>query len=263
MRYYAVQAINKVFERMDKKQFGSMNVTKLLMIDVFDKVYEEDLPLPIKLEVNQALKMFGFDVLLGFYKRHFVNSSDYIKASIIEALSVAEDRGLITLLEPYLESDNLAIKVAAISGLWRFDEMKDRLMSRMIEIFSQKDSAYRLISLKLIGLLKLKKMEDYALDLVAVPDRKLSTMAVITSINLGRRGAIKVLTRKLVRFAMLGDREMVEYIFQGFSTFSAQSRKRLINEIKSLSTTNFNYLKDLFNRSDLYFDLELANLFTS
>ncbi len=263
IRYYAIQAINKVFEKMNKKRFGNMNVTKLLMIDVFNKVYDENLPLPIKLEVNQALKMFGFDVLLDFYKRHFTSSTDFIKASIIEALAVADDRGLITLLEPYLHNHNLTIKAAAITGLWRFEEMRDRLMSIMIDIFSQKDNVHRMASLKLIGELKLKKMEDYVLDLVAVPDKELSTMAIITSINLGRLGGVKVLSRKLVKFAMMGDSEMVEFIFKKFYSLSPKAQKKLLVEIKSLSSENFNHLKGLFSSSDAFFDLTLVTLFTS
>lgn len=263
LRYYSIQAINLSFRNMDAKTFGNMNVTKLLMIDVFNKVYLEDLPLSIKLEVNQALKMFGFDVLLDFYKRHFTASTDYIKASIIEALSVTEDRGLITLLEPYLKSDNLAIKAAAIAGLWRFTEMKDRLMNIMIDIFSGKDDQTRMVALKLIGELQLKTMDDYVLDLVAVPNKELATMSVITSISLGRMGGVTVLSRKLQKFIVQGDGKMVEFIFKRFYLLSPRAKKKFLQEIRSLSTANFNQLRALFNQSDAFFDLSLAALFTS
>lgn len=263
LRYYAVQAINRVFEKVGKKELDNMNVTRLLMVDVFNKVYEENLPLPVKLEVNEVLKLFGFNVLLDFYKQHFVSSSDFVKASIIEALSVANDRGLITLLEPYLDHPDRGIRSAAIAGLWRFEEMRDPLMNRMIEIFSEKDKASRLAALKLISQLKIKKMDDYVLDLVAVADAEISTMAVITSINLGKAGGLKVLVRKLLRAAMLGHQDSINFIFKKFYLLPPKMKKKFLMEIRSLSSANFDHLKNFFLKSDEYYDLELANLFSS
>ncbi len=263
LRYYAIQAIHKIFEKMDKRQFGRMDVTKLLMLDVFNKVYEEDLPLQIKLEVTRALMFFGFDILLDFYKRHFISSSEFVKASIIEALSVAEDRGLITLLEPYLESEDLGIRAAAIAGLWRFDEMRDRLMTKLLDIFGNKDPEYCLESLKLIGKLQIKKMDDYVLDLVAVQDKKVSVMAIITSINLGKIGGVKVLVRKLMKFIMMGDQEMIFYILMRFSMLTSKMKLKFLVELRALSSANFDQLKAYFRKSDYYYDLELANLFNS
>jgi hypothetical protein len=263
LRYYAVQAISRVFERVGKKQLDNMNVTRLLMVDVFNKVYEENLPLPVKLEVNEVLKLFGLNVLLDFYKQHFVSSSDFVKASIIESLSVANDRGLITLLEPYLDSPDRGIRSAAIAGLWRFEEMRDTLMNKMIELFSEKDRSSQLAALKLISQLKIKKMEDYVLDLVAVADAEVSTMAVITSINLGKNGGLKVLVRKLLRGAMLGHQDIINFIFKKFYLLPPKMKKKFLTEIRSLSSANYDHLKNFFLNSDEYYDLELANLFSS
>jgi HEAT repeat protein len=263
LRYYAIQAINRMFEHVDKKRFGEMTVTKLLMIDVFNKVYDEDLPLAIKLEVNRALPMFGFDVLLDFYKHHFANSPDYMKASIINALSIQEDRGLISLLEPYLENESLEIRTAAIAGLWRFSELRDDLTSRMVEIFSKKDETHRKAALRLIGQLQLKNMEDYVLDLITVPDPTISTLAVITSINLGRKNGVKVLVRKLSKYSMQNDKAMVEAVFRKLFWLSADSKKRFMNEVRTMSAADFERLQSIYNDSDKYFDLVLADLFTN
>lgn len=262
LRYYAVQAINKICGEMNEKRFGNMIVTKLLMIDVFHKVYEEDLPLPIKLQVNKTLPMFGFDVLMDFYKRHFSNSPDFVKASLINAIAVEDDRGLITLLEPYLIHTNLEIRAAAIAGLWRFPELKESLMSQMIEIFSKKDNVHRRVSLGLISQLKLSQMDDYVVDLIALQDKKISTLAVITAISLGRKSAVKVLIRKLVKYAMLKDSVMVEFIFRELSWLSDSCKNRFVNEVRALSAANFEKLRRVYNDSDKYFDLVLADLFT-
>lgn len=262
LRYYAIQAINKICEDLNPRKFGNMIVTKILMVDVFHKVYEEDLPLPIKLQVNKTLPMFGFDVLMDFYKRHFSNSPDFVKASIINAIAVEDDRGLITLLEPYLTHTNLEIRAAAIAGLWRFPELQECLMSQMIEIFSRKDNVHRRVSLGLISQLKLKQMDDYVVDLIALQDKKISTLAVITAISLGRKTAVKVLIRKLVKYAMLEDSVMVEFVFRELSWLSDACKNRFVNEIRALSAANFEKLRSIYNDSDKYFDLVLADLFT-
>lgn len=263
LRFYAAQAINKLLEKVSEKRFSNMTVTKLIMIDVFNKIYTENLPLPLKLEVNQSLKIFGFDVLLEFYKNHFENSSDMLKASIIEALAVADDRGLITLLEPYLDSPDLGIRTAAISALWRFQELHGILMTKTIAIFSIKDFAHRVASLRLIGDLKLLSMKDYVLDLVPVPDSKLSTLAIITAVNLDMVGGVKVLVRKLTKFAMIGDKEMIEFIFKKFYLLNPANQKKFISELRALNQVNYNILKDIFNQSEQYFDLALTTVFTS
>lgn len=263
LRYYAMQAINRLFQTMDRRRFGSMSVTKLLLIDVINRVYEEDLPLPMKLEVNKALPMYGFEVLLNFYKTHFANSPDFVKSSIIEAMAVSNDRGLITLLEPYLSHENLQIRAAAIAALWPFEEMRERLMGLVISILACKEDVCRMAALRLISSLKLKKMEDYVLDLVAMPDKELSTMAVITAVSLGRRSALKVLMRKLNRYAMLGDTMMVEFIFRKMTMFSDTCGHCVVNELRGLDTASFNRLKEIFNHSNQFFDISLAELFTN
>lgn len=263
LRFYAMQAINRMFQTLNHKRFGTMTVTKLLLIDVINRVYEEDLPLPMKLEVNKALPMFGFEVLLQFYKTHFANSPDFVKASIIEAMAFANDRGLISLLEPYLTHENMQIRAAAISALWPFEEMRDRLMGLVIEILSGKDDVCRMAALKLISTLGMKKMENYVLDLVAMPEKQVSTMAVITAISLGRRSALKVLMRKLNRFAMMGDTVMVEFVFRKIMVLSGTCNHCIVNELRSLDTASFNRLRKIFNDSDQFFDLSLAELFTS
>lgn len=263
LRFYALQAINRMFERMNKRRFGNMMVTKLLLIDVINKIYEEDLPLPIKLEANKVLPLFGFEVLLEFYKTHFANSPDYVKASIIEAMAVSSDRGLITLLEPYLSHENLCIRAAAIQALWPFEEMRESLMGLVIEILAGKDELHRMVALQLISRLKLKKMDDYVLDLIAVPSKDLSTMAVITAITLGRKSAVKVLIRKLSKYAMLGDTVMVEFVFRKIMVLSGHDKVCVVNEIRRLGAVSFDRLREIFNQSNLFLDLSLAELFTS
>lgn len=263
LRFYALQAINRMFEAMNRPRFGNMTVTKLLLIDVINKIYEEDLPLPIKLEANKILPMFGFDVLLDFYKTHFANSPDFVKASIIEAMAVSNDRGLITVLEPYLCHENLGIRAAAITALWPFDEMRERLMGLIIEILSKKDESHQMVALQLVSRLKLKRMDPYVLDLVAVPSKEVSTMAVITAITIGRRSAVKVLIRKLSKFAMLGDTVMVEFIFRKIMVLSGSCKNYIVNEVRGLDPVSFERLRNIFNNSNQFFDLSLAELFTS
>lgn len=263
LRFYAAQAINKLLEKVSQKRFSNMTVTKLIMVDVFNKIYQEDLPLPLKLEVNQSMKIFGFDVLLEFYKTHFETSTDMLKASIIEALAVADDRGLITLLEPFLDSRDLGIRTAAISALWRFQELRGLLMSKTIAIFAVKDFEHRVASLKLISALKLMSMKDYVLDLIPVPDQKLSVLAIITAINLDMGGGVKVLIRKIIKYAMTGDVEMVEYMFKKFYQLNPINKKKFVSELRALNQVNFSILRDVFNKSEQYFDLELTAVFTS
>lgn len=262
LRFHALQAANLLLAKVNKKDWDNLTVTKLLMIETFNKVYEEDLPIAVKIEINNALKIFGFDVLLDFYKRHFANSIDLIKASIIEAMAVANDRGLITLLEPYLSSHDLGIKAAAIGGLWRFKEMRDRLSEEMVGVFSGKDSAHQVAALKMISQMQMKKMDNYVLDLIAVADEKVSSLAIITAINLGRKSAFKVLTRKLMKAMMLGNNEMIEYIFGKFYLFNKRNQEIFIRELRALNSPSFEMLRDIFNNSEKYFDLALTNLFT-
>lgn len=262
LRFHALQAANLLLSRVNKKDWDNLTVTKLLMIETFNKVYEEDLPIAVKIEINNALKIFGFDVLLDFYKRHFANSIDLIKASIIEAMAVANDRGLITLLEPYLNSHDLGIKAAAIGGLWRFKEMRDRLSQEMVGVFSGKDSAHQVAALKMISQMQMKKMDSYVLDLIAVADDKVSSLAVITAINLGRKSAFKVLTRKLMKAMMLGNNDLIEYVFGKFYLFNKRNQDIFIRELRALNSPSFEMLRDAFNNSEKYFDLALTNLFT-
>ncbi len=262
LRFHALQAANLLLSRVDKKDWDNLTVTKLLMIETFNKVYEEDLPIAVKIEINNALKIFGFDVLLDFYKRHFANSNDLIKASIIEAMAVADDRGLITLLEPYLNSHDLGIKTAAIGGLWRFKEMRDRLSREMVGVFSVKDSAHQVAALKMISQMQMKNMDNYVLDLIAVADDKVSSLAIITAINLGRKSAIKVLTRKLMKSIMLANNDLIEYVFGKFYLLNAHNQEIFIRELRALNSPSFEMLRDSFNNSEKYFDLALTNLFT-
>ncbi|MGL5830581.1 MAG: hypothetical protein ACRCZE_00340 [Candidatus Altimarinota bacterium] len=263
LRYYAIQAINLVLKKVGEKKLNNMSVTRFLVLDVFNKVYEENLPLPLKLEINEILKLFGFNVLVDFYQKHFIASSDSLKASIIEALSVSNDRGLITLLEPFLENSDLGIRAAAIASLWKFEEKRVVLTSQMIKIFSEKDHASRLASLKLISQLGIKEMDNYVLDLVAVPDEDVSIVAIITSIGLGKAGGINVLMRKLLNAITLGQPNVINCIFKRFYLLPPKMKKKFLTEIRSLSSANFDKLKDFFLNSDQYYDLELANLFSS
>lgn len=262
LRFHALQAANLLLSRVNKKDWDNLTVTKLLMIETFNKVYEEDLPIAVKIEINNALKIFGFAVLLDFYKRHFANSNDLIKASIIEAMAVADDRGLITLLEPYLNSHDLGIKAAAIGGLWRFTEMRDRLSQEMVGVFSAKDSAHQMIALKMISQMQIKKMDNYVLDLIAVTDDKVSSLAIITAINLGRKSAFKVLIRKLMKSIMLANNDLIEYIFGKFYLLNKHNQEIFIRELRALNSPSFEMLRDAFNNSEKYFDLALTNLFT-
>jgi hypothetical protein len=262
LKYYAIQSINRLLGKINRLGMN-MNVTKYLALETFNAVYDNNLPLPIKLEINKALRAFGFDVIIGFYRKHFDNSSNLVRASIIETIATNQDRGLISLMQPYLNDEDIHIRAEVIIGLWKFPEMRGILLDKMKEIFRNTSDQHRMISLKMISSLQLKEMAEYVLDLIAYQNREVSSMALITLLSLGKNNIFEMLLKKILEYAEAGDIQDLEYIFKKFYLLPDKYKIRLIAEIKAFNDATFGRLKEVFEKSDKLFDLSLANLFTN
>ncbi len=62
---------------------------------------------------------------------------------------------------------------------------------------------------------------------------------------------------------MQNDKAMVEAVFRKLFWLSADSKKRFMNEVRTMSAADFERLQSIYNDSDKYFDLVLADLFTN
>lgn len=254
----AIHAIDNIIRK--QKDFNKYPVTKHYLLKAYEKILLSEQPLYVKMEVLDVLKYFDLEDVIESLEKNLQSSNMNIRANAIRTLASFNDRGIIPFIEPFLGARNLRVRVAAILGLWKNEEMRPELNIKIAKLLTLKSNNAINNSLYMIGAIGSKENMDYVLKQMDHNNSHIRTFALLTLIKLGETLRIDDLVNKMLKLAKDDDWTEIEFILSHYRSFEEGVKKSIISKIQSMKEHEAHYFYRAFKDSHYVFNLEESQL---
>lgn len=254
----AINAINQIVKTAS--DLDNYPVTKHYLLEAYEHTLLSDVPLYVKLEVITALKYFDLEDVIQFLETNLKSPSVHIKMNAINTLATFNDRGIIPFLEPFLNSENLNLLASAIVGLWKYEEMRNVLMPRVVKLLSLQTDTSVQNALYVIGEIGAVKEKDYVVRQLDHKKPHIRTYALMTLIRLGEPARIDDMLIKMLFLARSDDMRELEFILSKYRLFPEGVKKAVIKKIQAMKEPEVRLFYDAFKRSKYVFNKEMQEI---
>lgn len=244
-KFAAIEGINAIVRT--RGRLSSIPLTRHSLLSVYEQLLVGRDPVFVKRMVVQSLRYFEIDGVIHFLERQLKSEDLSIRLNAISTLGSFRDRGVISYLLPLIESKEQSVVREVIHELWKFEDLRLILLPRMIQIFSGTSQESVQNSLILIGKLKVVWEKELVLRQLDHEDVYVQALANLALVDLGEPKYIKPLIRL---FLSVSDRpEKLDYLLSEYKKLSDANKKRFLEEAQSLDEPSLERLRQLFLRS--------------
>ncbi|MFC1748050.1 hypothetical protein ACFL2V_04515 [Pseudomonadota bacterium] len=254
----ALNAINEIIS--NGKALDKYPVTKYLLLRTYEDLFLRNVPMYLKLEVIRGLKYFDLVDVIDFLETHLESDEEQIKINIIETFGSFDDRGIIPYLEPFLESSNIGVVRSCIVGLWKFEEMRVKLLPKVVNIIKCTGEDCIENALLLIESIDAHWEKKYVLRQTQNQDKHIRIHALVTLIKLGYLDKVDEFVNKMTALAHTGTYNEVEFALSRYRQLGEKTRNLIIHKIQQLEEKDVSALYDAFSDSKYTFEPELNAL---
>ncbi|MCA9374008.1 HEAT repeat domain-containing protein [Candidatus Peregrinibacteria bacterium] len=255
--YAALDAIEKILQQ---KKINDYPLTKHTLLQAFKSILSEDRPLYIKQKVLEMLRFFNMEDVVTFLEEGLSSGDSQVQMNVLETIGGFQDRGVISYLQPYLDHENKQLATAAIAGLWKFEDMRPYLISRMAVILANTNKGMVSAGLYLISQTHATWEKKYVLKYAASKNlhRRLHALFTLTKVWGSRYISRLMIPLKEV---MKGDNiDEQEFALSQYLKLDEATKYRIIHEIRQLPEETAIKFVEAFQNSRYIFTEELEEL---
>jgi HEAT repeat protein len=257
-KYASIIAINNIIK--NKKYLNKYPVTKHLLLNVYEEILISDTSLYIKTEIISSLQYFDLEDIIKFLEKALKSKNLTLRLNSIETLGRFNDRGIVEYLEPLLNDENITIVSAAIAALWKFENLRFKLMPQFAKIISVNDEKHILSSLFIIRSINAYWEKKYLLDYVKSENDKIRIYAIVILIQFGHTKYIPQLFNEIQRFKKSKNLELIDFTLSQYKKLPMNIRKKVLRQIQHLDHKEIEVFYEIFSNSKYVFNFELNQL---
>jgi MFS family permease len=255
-KYAAVENINAIVRT--PKRLRMVPLTRHTLLSVYEELLVGRDPVFVKRIVVTSLKFFEIEEVIKFLDRQLHSDNLSIRLNAISTLGAFRDRGVVAYLRPLLDSDSQTVVREVIHELWKFEDLRMVLLPRMVEIFSGKSVESVKNSLILIGKLRISWERRLVEENLDHEDPSVRALAVLAMIDLGETKFLKSLVPLILEFEH--NPEQLDYLLSEYKKFSDANKKRFLGSAQELDESTIDGLRGIFQRSVYSFEREVEAL---
>lgn len=257
-KYASIAAINNIIK--DKKHLNKYPITKHLLLKVYEEILVSDTSLYIKTEIISSLQYFNLEDIIKFLEKSLNSENPTLRLNSIETLSRFHDRGIVKYLEPLLNDKNITIVSAAIAALWKFENLRFKLMPQFSKIISINDEKHILSSLFIIRSINAYWEKRYLLNFIKSENDKVRIYAITILVQFGHTKYITLLFNEILKFKKSKKSELIDFTLSQYKKLPMNIRKKILRQIQHLDRKEIESFYEIFNNSKYVFNFELSQL---
>lgn len=209
----AVEALGD-FRRLEAAD-ASQIFTHHQVIDALKDLFQRENSPELRSAITRVFAKIGKNEIADFLLTTLEAGSNDIRADILKVCAMFEDPGCAHYIEPYLTSENPAVKANAIVALWKFPHYRLRLAPILAELLAAADKPTQKAAIYTLGEIQAKTEEQRLLNYLAQPeDAELRLLAALALAKMQHSATPRILAN---------------YILQGDETLSGEVKKQLVN----------------------------------
>lgn len=255
--FAALDAIERILEQ---KKINDFPLTKHTLLQTFKDMLSEDRSLYIKQKVLGMLGFFNMEDVVTFLEEGLASGDPQVQVNVLETIGRFDDRGVISYLRPYLDNKNKQLATAAIAGLWKYEDMRPYLLSRMAFILDDQSDELVSAGLYLVGETQAEWEQNYVLKHAASKEMHRRLHALFTLTKVWGTRYISRLMIPLKDVMKSGKEDEKEFALSQYLKLDSQAKARLIHEIRQLPEETASKFVEAFQNSRYIFTDELEQL---
>lgn len=209
----AVDALGD-FRRLESSN-ASQIFTHHQVIDALKDLFQQESSPELRSAITRVFAKIGKNEIADFLLATLEAGDNNIRADILKVCAMFEDPGCAHYIEPYLTSENPAVKANAIVALWKFPHYRLKLTPLLAELLAAVDKPTQKAAIYTLGEIQVKAEEQRLLNYLAQPeDAELRLLAVLALAKMRHSATPRILAN---------------YILQGDEALSSEVKKQLVN----------------------------------
>ncbi|MFA5352541.1 MAG: MFS transporter [Candidatus Gracilibacteria bacterium] len=203
----------------DFRKLEATGITQIFthhqVIDALKDLFQKENSPELRNAITRVFAKIGKNEIADFLLETLAAGGNGIRADILKVCAMFEDPGCAHYIEPYLTSDNPAVKANAIVALWKFPHYRLKLTPLLAELLAALDKPTQKAAIYTLGEIQVKAEEQRLLNYLAQPeDAELRLLAALALAKMQHSATPRILAN---------------YILQGDETLSSEVKKQLVN----------------------------------